>query len=49
MLRLASKSKFAQSQYKRRFILVGTEKEIAPLRQELQHRADDGIEIVGRD
>ncbi len=41
------KSKFAQAQYKRRFILVGASNEIARMRQELKKQADAGIEIVG--
>jgi exopolysaccharide biosynthesis polyprenyl glycosylphosphotransferase len=48
LLRLVVKSKFGQLQDKRRFILVGVEKELAQLRRELQsqQRTDDGIEIV---
>jgi exopolysaccharide biosynthesis polyprenyl glycosylphosphotransferase len=41
------KSKLAQAQYKRRFILVGASAEIARLRQELKKQADEGIEIMG--
>ena len=41
------KSKLAQAQYKRRFLLVGASNEIARLRQELEKQADEGIEIMG--
>ena len=40
------KSKVAQSQYKRRFILVGTERETAKIRRDLEKRANEGVEIV---
>jgi len=46
LLRLAARSKFAQAQSKRRFILVGVEKEIAQLRRELEQQKDDNIEIA---
>ena len=46
LLRLLFKSKVAQSQFKRRFILIGTERETAKMRQELEKRADEGVEIV---
>lgn len=39
-------SKLAQSQYKRRFILVGIEREIARLRAEIAERADPSVVIV---
>ena len=41
------RSKLAQAQYKRRFILVGASNEIARLRQELARRPGEGIEIAG--
>ncbi|MGD0252332.1 MAG: sugar transferase [Verrucomicrobiota bacterium] len=41
------KSKLAQAQYKRRFILVGASNEIARVRHELEKRTDEGIEVVG--
>jgi exopolysaccharide biosynthesis polyprenyl glycosylphosphotransferase len=41
------KSKLAQAQYKRRFILVGASSEIARMRQQMEKQADEGIEIVG--
>jgi exopolysaccharide biosynthesis polyprenyl glycosylphosphotransferase len=40
------KSKVAQSQYRRRFILVGTSEETTRLRAELRDRSDTGLEIV---
>lgn len=43
---LAARSKVGQSQYRRRFILVGTIEETARLRAELRARSDSGIEIV---
>jgi exopolysaccharide biosynthesis polyprenyl glycosylphosphotransferase len=46
LLRLLFKSKVAQSQFKRRFILIGTELETAKIRQELEKHADEGVEIV---
>jgi exopolysaccharide biosynthesis polyprenyl glycosylphosphotransferase len=39
-------SHLAQSQYKRRFVLVGIEREIARIRQELTERADHSVSIV---
>ena len=45
-IRLVLKSKMAQSQYKRRFILVGTEREIARMREELKQHTDESVEIV---
>jgi exopolysaccharide biosynthesis polyprenyl glycosylphosphotransferase len=44
--RLLLKSKLAQLQYKRRFILVGTEREIAKMRKELKEQTDRSVEIV---
>jgi len=46
LIRLMLRSKLAQFQYKRRFIIVGTEREIAKMRKELEERQDEGIEIV---
>jgi exopolysaccharide biosynthesis polyprenyl glycosylphosphotransferase len=46
MLRLAFTSRLAQFQLKRRFVLVGTPREIARMRRELHERDDDGTEIV---
>jgi exopolysaccharide biosynthesis polyprenyl glycosylphosphotransferase len=46
LLRLAFKSRMAQTQYKRRFVLVGTAREIARMRRELQERSDEATEIV---
>jgi len=47
ILLVVYKSKLAQAQYKRRFILVGASAEIARLRHELKKQADEGIEIMG--
>jgi len=41
------KSKLAQAQYKRRFILIGARNELARMRHELEKQADEGIEVVG--
>jgi exopolysaccharide biosynthesis polyprenyl glycosylphosphotransferase len=46
LVRWALRSKFAQLQYKRRFILIATGSEIVRLRRELKKRADPSIEIV---
>jgi len=46
LVRLLLKSKLAQLQYKRRFILVGTEREIARMRKELKEQTDRSVEIV---
>jgi exopolysaccharide biosynthesis polyprenyl glycosylphosphotransferase len=46
IVRLFLKSKMAQSQYRRRFIIAGTEKEIAKMRHEIAAQGDEGIEIV---
>jgi exopolysaccharide biosynthesis polyprenyl glycosylphosphotransferase len=46
LIRLAMHSKFAQFQYKRRFIIIATGDEIGRLRHDLKKRADPGIEIV---
>ena len=48
VLRLAFKSGFAQGQYKRRFILVGTETETARMSRELGERKDETVAIVAR-
>jgi exopolysaccharide biosynthesis polyprenyl glycosylphosphotransferase len=46
LIRFLLKSKVAQSQYKRRFILIGTERETATIRRELKERTNEGVEIV---
>ncbi|MGH7953620.1 MAG: sugar transferase, partial [Limisphaerales bacterium] len=46
IVRLAFRSKLAQAQFKRRFVLVGTELEIKRMRRELGERADEQTEIV---
>jgi exopolysaccharide biosynthesis polyprenyl glycosylphosphotransferase len=48
MLRLIFKSKMAQSQYKRRFILVGGKNEIAQMCRELEGRKDETVAIVAQ-
>jgi exopolysaccharide biosynthesis polyprenyl glycosylphosphotransferase len=45
-LRIFLKSKMAQAQYQRRFIIAGTEDEIARMRAELLAHKDEGVEIV---
>lgn len=46
VLRWAMRSRMAQAQIKRRFILVGTEREISRMRKDLQHHISEGVEIV---
>jgi exopolysaccharide biosynthesis polyprenyl glycosylphosphotransferase len=46
LVRWVLRSKFAQLQYKRRFILIATGGEIVRLRRELKERADPSVEIV---
>ena len=48
LLRLTFKSRFAQGQYKRRFILVGTETETARMCQELEGRKDETVAIIAQ-
>ena len=48
VLRLAFKSRFGQGQYKRRFILVGTEKENARMCQELEGRKDETVAVIAQ-
>jgi exopolysaccharide biosynthesis polyprenyl glycosylphosphotransferase len=48
LLRLAMRSEFAQAQYRRRFLLVGTPAETARMEAELENRPEEGIEIVAR-
>jgi exopolysaccharide biosynthesis polyprenyl glycosylphosphotransferase len=48
LLRLAVRSRFGQSQYKRRFILVGAASELDVLCGELEGRKDDTVAIVAR-
>ena len=45
LLRLAFKSKLAQSQYRRRFILVGSKEETAQMRAEFRARSQDEVEV----
>jgi exopolysaccharide biosynthesis polyprenyl glycosylphosphotransferase len=46
LVRWVLKSKMAQLQYRRRFIIVGDEREIAKMRKELKERTDESVEIV---
>jgi exopolysaccharide biosynthesis polyprenyl glycosylphosphotransferase len=46
LLRLFMKSSVARSQYRRRFIIAGSDKEIVKMRQEIKAQGDEGIEIV---
>jgi exopolysaccharide biosynthesis polyprenyl glycosylphosphotransferase len=48
LIRLAFRSKFAQGQYRRRFILVGTEKETARMCAELQGRKDETVAVIAQ-
>jgi exopolysaccharide biosynthesis polyprenyl glycosylphosphotransferase len=46
LFRLFLKSKMAQSQYRRSFIIAGTDKEIIKMRQQIEASGDEGVEIV---
>lgn len=46
LLTLAVKSKLAQLQFRRRFILLGTPEETARMREEIRKRPESGVEIV---
>jgi exopolysaccharide biosynthesis polyprenyl glycosylphosphotransferase len=48
LLRLAFKSRFGQGQFKRRFILVGTETETARMCQELEGRKDETVAVIAQ-
>ena len=47
-LRQAFKSRFAQGQFKRRFILVGTETETVRMCRELEGRKDETVAVVAQ-
>jgi len=47
LIRLLSRSRMARAQIKRRLVVVGSEKEVARLRHDLQEQAQDSIEVVG--
>jgi exopolysaccharide biosynthesis polyprenyl glycosylphosphotransferase len=47
LVRWALRSKFGQSQYQRRFILIGTRNEITRLKRELKGKMNASIEVVG--
>jgi exopolysaccharide biosynthesis polyprenyl glycosylphosphotransferase len=46
IMRLVYQNRFAISQFRRRFMLVGTRAELARIRQDLQTRPEVGLEIV---
>jgi FlaA1/EpsC-like NDP-sugar epimerase len=46
LVRWTLRSRLAQSQFKRRFILVGTEREIVRMREELKQHAADTVEVM---
>ncbi len=46
LLLMALKSKIAQNQFRRRFMLLGTPAETARMREEIQRRPESGVEIV---
>lgn len=46
LVRLFLRSKMAQSQYRRSFIIAGTDQEIIKMRREIDALGDDGLEIV---
>lgn len=46
LLAAAVKSRFAQNQSRRRFLLLGTHKETERMRQEILQRPESGVEIV---
>jgi exopolysaccharide biosynthesis polyprenyl glycosylphosphotransferase len=46
LMLLAMKSKIAQSQFRRRFLLLGTAEETRRMRKEIEQRPESGVEIV---
>jgi exopolysaccharide biosynthesis polyprenyl glycosylphosphotransferase len=46
LVRLVLHSRLAKTQYKRRFVLVGTEREIARMRKDLLSHADASVEVI---
>ena len=46
LVRWVMRSQMAQAQSKRRFILVGTEREIVRMRKDLLHHTSEGVEIA---
>jgi len=48
VLRLAVKSRFTQGQYKRRFILAGTENETARMCRELEGHKDETVAVIAQ-
>jgi exopolysaccharide biosynthesis polyprenyl glycosylphosphotransferase len=47
VLRLLAKSKVAQAQYRRRFVLAGTRAEIERMKRDLQPQKNAGVDIAG--
>jgi len=47
LVRWGLRSKFGQSQYQRRFVLIGTRNEITRLKRDLLGKSDAGIDVVG--
>jgi exopolysaccharide biosynthesis polyprenyl glycosylphosphotransferase len=45
LVRWALRSRLVQAQFNRRFVLVGTEREIIRMREELKHHASEGVEV----
>lgn len=48
LLRIVIKSKFGQSQYKRRFVLVGAHDELEKIAHDLEGRRDDTVAIIAQ-
>jgi exopolysaccharide biosynthesis polyprenyl glycosylphosphotransferase len=46
LFRFVFKSKMAQAQFKRRFVLAGTQREIARMRGELRQHGNENVEVV---
>lgn len=46
ILVIVARSKMAQNQFRRRFILIGTPEETTRMRAEIRHRPESGVEIV---
>jgi exopolysaccharide biosynthesis polyprenyl glycosylphosphotransferase len=46
LVRMVLQSQLSRTQFKRRFVLVGTEREVARMRKDLQSHADAGVEVI---
>ncbi len=46
LVRWTLRSRLGQAQFRRRFILVGTERELARMREELKQHAGDSVEVM---